>query len=199
MSEIEPKPGEAGAGDALDTKENLNPDGTAKAGNDGEDDPSDPLDDIKDPKARAEAKAHRAIARRKAKERNDDEGEDEEDPTPVDTSKYATKEDLKKIATNDAKKLVPEHIKNLWSELAAIPLGGFDPLDAESIAANMSDRFDIYVKKNPDKAPDPSVEFTTTSVVPNGTGGGSKKSVARELPGYKESTQPDDWYKAPTK
>jgi hypothetical protein len=205
MSTVDPEEGKNGAGgDALDPKVQ-NPDGTAKtaeqiaaeaAGN-KDDDPSDPLNDIKDPVARAAAKRDRAISRRNAKQQKQDE-DDEDEEDPVDTSGFATKDDLKKIATNEAKKLVPEHIKDLWSELTAVPLGGFDPFDAESIAKNMHKRFKLYIEDHPEKAPDPSVDLTSTSVLPNGGGGGNKKPQnARPLPGYKESAQPDSWYQAP--
>lgn len=158
---------------------------------------SDPLDAIVDEKARNEAKAHRAIARRAAKrEESADEEDDAEDDQP-DSSVYATKEDLKKLATNDAKKLVPEHVKDVWDELVAIPLGGFDAMDAESIAQNMQKRFNLYLMENPDKAPDPANDFTVTPHMPVGTSGGQSKLKAapvRPLPGFKEPVQPDSWF-----
>ena len=157
---------------------------------------SDPLDAIVDEKARNEAKAHRAIARRAAKKQESADDDDAEDDEPV-SSVYATKDDLKKLATNDAKKLVPEHVREAWDELVAIPLGGFDAMDAESIAQNMQKRFNLYLIDNPDKAPDPANDFTTTPHMPVGTGGGAgkpKAPVAKPLPNFKEPAQPDSWY-----
>lgn len=156
---------------------------------------SDPLDAIVDEKARNEAKAHRAIARRLAKKGEEPAEDDDAEDEPV-SSVYATKNDLKKLATNDAKKLVPEHVREAWDELVAIPLGGFDAMDAESIAQNMQKRFNLYLIDNPDKAPDPANDFTTTPHMPVGTGGGGKPKapVAKPLPNYHEPAQPDSWY-----
>lgn len=151
---------------------------------------SDPLDAIQDEEARAEAKRHRAIARRVEKK-----AEEEEEETPS-QSKFATKEDLKKLATNDAKKLVSDEVRNLWTELVAVPLGGFDALDSESIAKNMEKRYALYIMENPDKATDPTADFTASPDI-TANGGGTKgkpKVAARPLPGYKEPAQPKDWY-----
>ncbi len=165
---------------------------------DGEGEPStpssDPLDAIQDEEARAEAKRHRAIARRIEKKGEEEEEEEEQVPT----QNFATKEDLKKLATNDAKKIVSDGVKQLWDELVAIPLGGFDPLDSESIAKNMEKRYALYIMENPDKATDPAVDFTTSpDMTANGSSFKGKKPVApRPLPGYKEPAQPSDWYPA---
>ena len=157
---------------------------------------SDPLDAITDEEARAEAKRHRAIARRL--EKKGEKGDNEPEVIPEQSQKFATKEDLKKLATNDAKKLVSDEVKQLWDELVAIPLGGFDALDSESIATNMQKRYALYVMEHPDKATDPSAPFT---VSPNLTANGGQPKVKqpvapRPLPGYKEAAQPADWYPA---
>jgi hypothetical protein len=174
-------PGQGGEGEDVTSQEDESQDDSSS---------SDPLDAIEDEEARAEAKRHRAIARRLEKK----EKEDEEAPK----GNFATKDDLKKIATNDAKKLVSDEVKQLWDELVAVPLGGFDPLDSESIAKNMQKRYALYILDNPDKAPDPSTDFTASpDVTANGGGNKAKPKVAsRPLPGYKEPAQPSDWYPA---
>lgn len=179
-------PGEGGEGEGVTPKDPVVTPETS----------SDPLDAIVDEKARNEAKAHRAIARRAAKREADADEDDDADDEPV-SSVYATKDDLKKMATNDAKKLVPDHVRDAWDELVAIPLGGFDAMDAESIAQNMQKRFNLYLMENPDKAPDPANDFTVTPHMPVGTGGGTGKTKAapvRPLPNYREPAQPDSWY-----
>ncbi len=175
-------------------EENVTPNDPEENENDSDGKDSDPLDAIVDEEARAEAKRHRAIARRLEKKGS----EDEEEKAPEQTQKFATKDDLKKMATNEAKKLVSEEVKALWTELVAIPLGGFDAMDAESIAKNMEKRYSLYLMENPDKAADPSDPF---KVSPDITVGGNNskakpKVASRPLPGYKEPAQPADWYPA---
>lgn len=147
---------------------------------------NDPLDAIEDLEARAEAKRLRAIDRRKVKE----------EPKTVEPSAYATKDDLKRMATIEAKKLVAPEVKALWDELTAVPLGGFDPLDAESIAKNMQTRYQVYLLDNPADENDPTAVFTASANIPGGGAGKTApKSESKPLPGYREPTQPTEWYK----
>lgn len=185
MTNDDQNPGQGGEGEDV----------TSQEGGESQDEStssSDPLDAIEDEEARAEAKRHRAIARRVEKK-----AEEEEEEIPS-QSKFATKEDLKKLATNDAKKLVPDEVRNLWTELVAVPLGGFDALDSESIAKNMEKRYALYIMENPDKATDPTTNFTASPDTTANGGGNQKKPkvVERPLPGYKEPAQPSDWYPA---
>ena len=164
--------------------------------NDESDDSSqqpDPLDAIEDEATRNEMKALRAKDRRlKAKP--------PVDTPPVSPSPFATKDDLKMLATNDAKKLVAPEVKELWNELVGIPLGGYNPMDSESIAENMNKRYQLYLLDNPQGETDPTKVFTQSPNTPPGGGGGKppKQPDARPLPGFKEATQPADWY-PPTK
>lgn len=99
--------------------------------------PADPLDAIQDETARAEAKKWRAIARR--------EGKKPDAPAPAPApSNSATKDDLALIVTNQAKELVDAEVREHWDELSKIPLGGFNAMNARSIADNMAQRLTLY-------------------------------------------------------
>jgi len=151
---------------------------------------TDPLDSIEDETARNLAKAERAKARREARKKDD---ETHVEPV-VESTPFATKDDLKKLATNEAKKLVAPEVKDAWDELVAIPLGGFDPMDAESIAKNMQKRFVLHQTEQT-KSDDPTKVFTSSPSIPlSGSGSNSSKPVEVKLPGYRESTPPEKWY-----
>jgi hypothetical protein len=104
---------------------------------------SDPLDVIEDETLRADAKKNRAILNRlKRQGKVDAEGNPVSVvPAPVVEAPAApaaaTKYDLKLMTLNAARKLVPQEVADVWNELKEVPLGGFDPLDADSIATNM--------------------------------------------------------------
>jgi hypothetical protein len=144
---------------------------------------------IEDEEERIEAKRIRAIAQRKLRAK-----EEGLETKPEPSSPFATKDDLKKLATNEAKKLVAPEVKELWNELAAIQLGGFDPMDAESVAANMADRYIVYRAKNPVEGEDPTAVFTTSPDVPKSGGPKTAKKESKPLPGYKDPVQPTEWY-----
>lgn len=149
---------------------------------------TDPLDAIEDEAARNLAKAERAKAQREARRVKEIKEE-----APVESTPFATKDDLKKLATNEAKKLVAPEVKAAWDELVAIPLGGFDPMDAESIAKNMQQRFVLHSQTL--SSDDPAKAFTSSPNIPiSGGGSSSPKPVEIKLPGYRESTPPEKWY-----
>lgn len=155
---------------------------------------NDPLDAITDPEARAEAKRLRAIHRRQ--ERKDKVKVEEKEP--ITPSNFATKDDLKLMATNAAKEKVAPEVKELWDELVAIPLGGFDPMSAESIASNMQKRFNLYKLEHPDETEDPTKKLTVsqdTGVKGGVKGKDSTHAPQINLPGYKEPVPPSEWYK----
>jgi len=186
---------ENGAGEALDPEE-------VPAGDEG-DEPEfpagtkDPLDAIEDETARNLAKAERAKARREARRdvKPEEKKEPVKEPEPLVTS-YATKDDLKKLATNEARKMVAPEVNEAWDELVAIPLGGFDPMDSASIAKNMQQRFVLYQQSQASKD-DPAADFTKSSVIPSQGGAlkEAKPDAAKSLPGFKEPTPPTEWYK----
>jgi vacuolar-type H+-ATPase subunit E/Vma4 len=150
----------------------------------------DPLDAIEDEEARNEAKRLRAINARAKKK----EVESEPESVP---SNFATKDDLKVIATNDAKKLVAPEVRELWDELTKIPLGGYDAMDSDQIAANMNKRYALYQIENP-ASEDPVKDLTSSPVVPKASGAEKPKAKKEtSLPGFKEPQQPTDWYPDP--
>lgn len=139
-------PALGGAGEATDTSVPV----TEPSG--------DPLDDIQDEVARAQAKKDRAIARRSAKR----EPETPVAPAPL----QASGPNL--TATAVAKTLVPAEVKEHWDELAMIPLEGFNPHDPESIAENMTKRLAV-LNASPKKV-DPAKDLMTTPGI-RGTSG----------------------------
>lgn len=187
------------AGEATDPKEpKLDDDGNAIVEEPKEPN-SDPLDAIEDEELRNDMKRLRAIdqrAKKKAKEAEAPQPKEEEEETPP-ASNYATKDDLKLLATNDAKKMVAPEVKELWDELTKIPLGGYDPLDSESIAENMKKRYNLYLIENPADGDDPTKDLTTSPNTPPSSKGNDpkpKKKVSKDPPGYKEPVSPEDWY-----
>lgn len=115
---------------------------------------SDPLDDIKDPVAREEAKKFRAIARR---------AEKKADPAPTAPlpANVATTDQLAVLVTNQAKDLVSAEVRENWDELIKIPLDGYNHLDARSIAQNMSER--LAILKERQAKPNPAKDLSTSS------------------------------------
>lgn len=151
----------------------------------------DPLDAIEDPEVlRAEAKKLRAIANRVKKPEAK-----KEEVKPVDETKgdYLTRSDYAKIATRDAKKMVPPEIAEVWDELLPIAIPGYDPLDADSIAKNMAERFAVYQTRTTSKQtkPDTTVLTATNTV----TGGGTRTTTRTDSDArFTKSKQPDQWY-----
>lgn len=176
------------AGEALEPEDVEGDEGDEENETPAEPTASDPLDLIEDEGERAEAKRLRAMARR-------NKNKPPAAPEVITPSNFATKDDLKRMATNEAKKLVAPEVKALWDELVTIPLGGYDAMDAESIVKNMDKRYKLYLMDNPIDEADPTNVFTASPTIPKA--GGSKPKAtpeARPLPGYKEPAQPADWY-----
>lgn len=184
-----------GAGGAVEPEEIIPAEDGAE---DGAENNADPLDAIEDETARALAKAERAKARREARRNKaEDEPAPKKEPEGI-SSAYATKDDLKKLATNDARKMVAPELNAVWDELVAIPLGGFDPMDSQSIVKNMEQRYVLYTQQQKAANEDPTKDFTTSPAIPQGGGatkGTTKGAPAPSLPGYREATPPTEWYK----
>lgn len=161
----------------------------------------DPLDEISDPIARADAKKWRAIARRKEKA-----------PAPkvdavlpkaaepvVSEGKFLTKADFYK--SNERKAIlaaqVDPEIKANWSEISALFSSRRGKETAEDISADISDAIILFKAHNPEKIQNDTVaQLTETSVVKTG-GGLAPKTTAKtpDLPNLHTPTQPKDWYK----
>lgn len=160
---------------------------------------ADPLDDIKDPEKRAEAKKHRAIARR--------QGKPPETPPKVETpapdapkpkEDALTKADFYKINERKAVASVttdPE-VKANWQGIAAlyVPRRGKDT--PEDIAEDIKDAIILFNARNGIAPKDESKgDLTVTPVVKNGGGPIDKTPPQpKPLPNFHLPTKPQDWY-----
>ena len=217
MSKIDPNPGQGGGGEPAAPNSDPNAAPNADPNNDPNNDPnsdpnaepnsdpnSDPLDAIEDPVAREEAKKHRAIARRVEKNGGGGNEDDPSEPAPAAdpapaapaSGEAATKDDLKTLVLADAKKMVAPEVAEVWDELKAVPLGGFDSMDAESVASNMIKRYNLYRMDNPADPDNPAAPLSTTPNIPSGGGQRpeSNNDDDGELPNYHEPVEPDEWY-----
>lgn len=151
---------------------------------------SDPLDDIQDPVARAEAKKNRSIARRVAKA--------PPEAKPVAPSEFLTKADFYKTNERVAIKaaVADPEVKANWSEIAPFFTSRRGKETVEDIAEDIKDAITLYKSRNPDVVIDDSKNILTESAVVR-TGGGPVEKVTKktpEPPGFKLPTQPDSWY-----
>lgn len=155
----------------------------------------DPLDDIQDEAARAEAKKWRAIARREEKPKAEPKPE-----APPETPKqeFVTKADFHKA--NERKAVLevskdPE-IKAKWQDI----IGYYTPRrgkeTAEDIVEDIKDAVIIYKARNPEKVSDDSALDLSVSTVVKTSGGGVDKQIPKpkDPPNFKLPTKPTDWY-----
>lgn len=157
----------------------------------------DPLDDIQDPVARAEAKKYRAIARRNEKP----EGETKVDtPAPaLPTTEFLTKADFYK--SNERKAIreitADAELKAVWNEIIPFYTPRRGKETPEDIKDDILDAITLYKARNPAVVTDDSKDVLTTSSVVK-TGGGPVDKVAAqkpEPPNFRLPKQPSDWYK----
>lgn len=154
---------------------------------------SDPLDDIQDPVARAEAKKYRAIARRTSKV------PEARQPAAPAASEFLTKADFYKTNERVAIKAAtadPE-IKANWAEIAPFYTPRRGKETAEDIAEDIQDAITIYKSRHPEVVTDDSKNtLTETAVVKTGGGPVDKVTVKTpEPPGFSLPSKPDGWYK----
>lgn len=154
---------------------------------------SDPLDDIQDPDARAEAKKFRAIARRN--EKKDDTALAQAPATP--SGDFVTKGDVARIVTSQAKDLVSEDVRANWDELTAIPLAGYDAMDPKSIARNMTERFALYAARKGTPTVNGAADLQVTKSLGTAGTAAAPASPDLHLPGYAKQKGPADWYAKP--
>ncbi len=157
----------------------------------------DPLDEISDESARAEAKKWRAIARRQEKKEATPEKKPEA-AKPV-TSEFLTKADFYK---SNERKAVREatadaEIKANWDKISPFYVSRRGKETAEDIAEDIQDAITLFKARNVKTEKDDSASIlTTTSVVK--TGGapvGKTTTTTPTPPNFKLPSQPGSWYK----
>ena len=152
----------------------------------------DPLDAIQDEVARAEAKKHRAIARRLEKPEPK-----VETPAPT-SSEFLTKADFFK--SNERKAIreitADAEIKAVWNEIIPFYTPRRGKETAEDIKEDILDAITLYKTRNPEVITDDSKnELTTTPVVKTGGGTVDKTTPKpQDLPGIRLPTKTKDWY-----
>lgn len=196
----DPNPGVDSTGEQVDVLE-LEPTDSEKTAQGG-----DPLDDIQDPGARAEAKKYRAIARRAVKKPVVAAPADAPAPA-VDTPKPAESEFLTKAdfyKSNERKaRLLAEADPEVKANFDKI-LPYYTPRNGketpEDILEDLKDAITVFKSRNPIVETDDSKrDLTVTAVVKTGGGGPVSQTAPKtaQPPNYKLPTQPSDWYKKP--
>ena len=159
----------------------------------------DPLDAIQDETVRAEAKKHRAIARRIEKEAKKPDEVKGEVKTIVSSSEFLTKADFYK--SNERKAIreitADAEIKAIWNEVIPFYTPRRGKETPEDITEDIRDAITLYKARNPEVVKDDSAnQLVTTPVVKTG-GGVSDKTAPKtpNPPNFKLPSQPNTWYK----
>lgn len=157
----------------------------------------DPLDDIQDPVARAEAKKWRAIARRKAEEKPEPKVEA---AAPASTE-YLTKADFYKA--NERRAIVaaqadPE-VKANWDKIVGFYRDTRGKATTEDILEDIKDAVIIYNARYGKPEKDTSATELSATPVVKASGGEAPKvqPKPKDPPGYKPTSKPDSWYAKP--
>jgi len=161
----------------------------------GENQPTgaDPLDDIQDEAARAEAKKARAISRRLAKK----EPKVEEPVTPK-ADEFLTRKDFQKANEKKAISQVttdPE-IKAIFDKIVPFYVSRRGQDTTEDIVEDLNDAITIYKARNPVVEEDESARVLTASPVAKTSGAPAVKTEKETPtpPNFKLPTQPTEWY-----
>lgn len=219
MTEVQDQTLEGGAGGSEDL--NLGQDTTppaAGSGGAGGGTGSDPLDDIKDPKARDEAKKHRAIARR-----HDGGGDTPPAPKPAAEDKpqtpaqpqgggFLTVKDFEKsnekkairIATVDKGVIGPdgqviataEEIKENWNGIVSGFTSRRGKQTPEDILEDITDAVILWRGRNPKKPESDDSGRVLSHTAGGGSGGGkpAPKSATPAPSGLQMPVKPQDWF-----
>lgn len=188
--------------ETLDTEQNANQDANnlelenQEGENQNDNQGDDPLDKLKDnpDELLKKAKGYRSGYQRLAKEKADTKKPEQPEVKPQETSDYVKRSDLVKRATREAREELPKEIVDVWDDLVAIPLGGFDPLDSKSIAKNVKERYKIYLERKPTEEKKADTTTITSSTVAQGTAKTAPASDKKEPPNFKMPAGPKDWY-----
>lgn len=156
----------------------------------------DPLDNIQDETARAEAKKWRSIARRSEKEKS--EVKPIETKTNASSTEFLTKADFHKA--NERKAILqtmedPE-IKAHWKEIVPFYTPRRGKETPEDISEDIKDAIILYKARNPVVDVDDSANALSASTVVKSGGGKSDAQIpkVKDPPNFKLPTQPKDWY-----
>lgn len=153
----------------------------------------DPLDDIQDPVARAEAKKWRAIARRK------DEPKVEAPVVTAPTPEFLTKADFFKSNEKNAirEATADPEVKANWSDIVPFYTPRRGKETKEDILEDIKDAIILYKARNPEVVTDDSANQLTASPVVKSGGGVADKVTPKpnNPPNFKLPTPPNQWYK----
>lgn len=182
---------ESGAGEAAESLE-LASEETLPGG--------DPLDEISDEATRAEAKKHRAIARRLEKKEVTPEAKPEVKPEAP-KQEFLTKAEFFKANERKAVREAtgdPE-VKANWNDIIPFYTPRRGKETPEDIREDINDAITLFNARNAKVARDDSAaQLTTTPVVK--TGGGQVDEVTPKTPNppnFKLPTKPSEWYTKP--
>ena len=188
-------PAELGAGEGaedLELEPEITPEGEPEFPG------GDPLDAIQDEGARAEAKKHRAIARRVEKDgKKPDEVKPVKVKPVVPPSEFLTKADFHKANERKAVReaTADTEVKANWNEIIPFYTPRRGKETPEDILEDIKDAVTLYRAHNPVVGKDDSADqLTTTPVVKTGGGVADKGTKTPEPSNFKLPSQPKDWY-----
>ena len=153
----------------------------------------DPLDDIKDPVARDEAKKYRAIARRNAEKPEDKKAE-----APKPSQDYMTKADFHKA--NERKAILSAtadaEVKADWNKIVPFYTPRRGKETPEDILEDIKDAIIIFKARNPVVEKDDSARVLTESPVAKAGSGVSEKVAPKikDPPNFKLPKPVESWY-----
>lgn len=164
----------------------------------------DPLDEISDETARAEAKKWRSIARRMEKKEHvapvakpAAETPKPEPKPEAPAQEFLTKADFYKANERKAVReaIADAEVKANWSEIITFYTPRRGKETPEDIAEDIRDAITIFNARNAQKSKDDSAkELSTTKVVKAGGGAQGTTPKTTEPPNFKLPIQPKDWY-----
>lgn len=154
-------------------------------------DPLDEIQDIEELRGRAKALAAENVKKDKILERNRKPKDPQAPAAPSQPVTVASKEDLAVIVTNQAKELALPEVREHWDELSKIPLEGFNPMNARSIADNMADRLVIFKAKQASKD-NPTKELTSSPGIRGSSGEAPKADTTSKF--KTKAKDADTWF-----
>lgn len=206
MKKDDQNPGLEGSGEHLEELE-LSP--VTEEDSEGEGEGGDPLDDIQDPKARAEAKKNRAIVRRSEKETKP---EPKPEDAPKSEQEFLTKSDyyrsnekkairsatLEKGVVNEKGEVIlaPEEVKANWDKIVPFYTPRRGKETTEDISEDIRDAVILFTARNTVTEKDDSADQLKTNAVLKSGGGPTQGKTPKptDPPNFKLPTKPTEWY-----